>query len=232
MSIDDITLFEAGETSDQFTLTLSEAATEDVVVQWSVADATATFGDDYTGAPPVPSSGQTTIAAGDTEAQLDPDDYRAVDDDEIEGNETFEVTLTSVSGGGAVLGGKTVGTGTIVDNDSLALDCGYTWGDPHYVTADGLKYDMQGCGEFVLVETVGENDPDPVMVQTRTERYGPNLSINTAVATEVDGYRDHHRYERCPAPDHRRPRRRRSCAALGWRTRRRGAFGQRGMCIP
>ena len=70
----------------------------------------------------------------------------------------------------------------------MPFECGYSWGDPHYVTADGLKYDMQGCGEFVLVETVDENDPDPVMVQTRTERVGGNLSINTAMATEVDGY--------------------------------------------
>ncbi len=122
VSIDDITLMEAGGTSDQFTLTVSEASTEDVIVQWSVADATAAFGDDYTGAPPVPSSGQTTIAAGDTEARLDPGDYSAVDDDEIDGNETFEVTLTSVSGGGAILGDKTVGTGTIVDNDDGSED--------------------------------------------------------------------------------------------------------------
>ena len=78
-------------------------------------------------------------------------------------------------------------TGTIVDNEEV--ECGYSWGDPHYVTADGLIYDMQACGEFVLVETRDSSDPNPLTVQTRTAMYGPNVSVNTAVATLVDGHR-------------------------------------------
>ena len=116
VSINNITLLEEGETNDQFTLSLSQAATEDVVVQWTVEDVSATYDDDYTGPPPVSSSGQTTITAGETEARLDPGDYRAVDDDEVEGNETFKVTLTSVSVGGATIADGE-GIGTIIDND-------------------------------------------------------------------------------------------------------------------
>lgn len=51
------------------------------------------------------------------------------------------------------------------------------------------SYDMQSCGEFVLVETSSGSDPNPVIVQTRTALYGPNVSVNTAVATLVDGHR-------------------------------------------
>jgi hypothetical protein len=99
--------------------------------------------------------------------------------------ETFTVSLSNVSANAQP--GDLQATGTIVDNEQV--ECGYSWGDPHYVTADGLIYDMQACGEFVLVETRNVSDPSPLTVQTRTAMYGPNVSVNTAVATLVDGHR-------------------------------------------
>lgn len=64
---------------------------------------------------------------------------------------------------------------------------GGTWGDVHVVSHDGLLFDFQSGGEFVLVRATGGA---PFEVQTRQEPLADNynLSINTAVATRVDGH--------------------------------------------
>ncbi|MDZ7706226.1 MAG: S8 family serine peptidase [Trueperaceae bacterium] len=60
---------------------------------------------------------------------------------------------------------------------------GESWGDPHLVSFDGLKYDFQAAGEFVFViDSSGDLE-----VQARQEPTGNRpVSINTAVATLVD----------------------------------------------
>lgn len=61
---------------------------------------------------------------------------------------------------------------------------GGTWGDVHVVSHDGLLFDFQAGGEFVLVRaTAGA----PFEVQTRQEPLGDqrSLSYNTAVATAI-----------------------------------------------
>ncbi|MCB1968300.1 MAG: VWD domain-containing protein, partial [Candidatus Accumulibacter sp.] len=133
-------------------------------------------------APKTPLTGTATIPAGQTSVAVSVGTF---DDQLIEGPETFSVNLSNVSANAQP--GNLQATGIIVDNEEI--ECGYSWGDPHYVTADGLIYDMQGCGEFVLVETINASDPSPLTVQTRTAMYGPNVSVNTAVATLVDGHR-------------------------------------------
>lgn len=76
---------------------------------------------------------------------------------------------------------------------------GNSSGDPHLTTLDGLAYDLQAVGEFVLAETTG---PDEVRVQVRQLPVDgalcPDVSYNIAVATEVgdtritlDARRDH-----------------------------------------
>jgi len=62
---------------------------------------------------------------------------------------------------------------------------GETWGDPHLVTLDKLKYDFQVVGEFVLAKSLSDNGFE---VQVRQEPLGRStkLSINTAVAMNVD----------------------------------------------
>ena len=129
-----------------------------------------------------PLSGPVVIQAGETSTKIQVPTF---DDTLYEGVETFTVTLSNLSVNAKP--GDMVAIGTIQDNEGF--ECGYTWGDPHYVTADGLAYDMQGCGEFIFVETSNANDTNPVVVQTRTALYGPNVSVNTAAATLVDGHR-------------------------------------------
>jgi len=68
-------------------------------------------------------------------------------------------------------------------------DPGGTWGDVHVVSHDGLLFDFQAGGEFVLVRsTVAGDDFE---IQARQEPLGADrsLSFNTAVATVVDGQR-------------------------------------------
>ncbi len=60
-----------------------------------------------------------------------------------------------------------------------------TYGDVHISTPDGLVYDFQEVGEFVLLQsTTGE-----AVVQARQESWDrdPRVSINTAVALQVAG---------------------------------------------
>ncbi|MFT3767107.1 MAG: DNRLRE domain-containing protein [Minicystis sp.] len=55
-----------------------------------------------------------------------------------------------------------------------------SWGDPHLVTWDGLHYDFQACGEFILV-----TDTQGFVVQVRQEPVSATVARNTAVATMV-----------------------------------------------
>lgn len=64
--------------------------------------------------------------------------------------------------------------------DPLNGSGGSTFGDPHVITFDGLRYDFHGAGDFVLLET------DDVVVQTRYTRSGP-ITFTHAVALRVEG---------------------------------------------
>ena len=111
MSISDAQANEDAETMT-FTVTLSQAADEDVVVTYSTADGSATAGQDYTGVP----NGTVTILAGQTEADID---IAITDDQVFEGNEDFTVTLTGVSSGPATVDLQAnEGTGTIADDEA------------------------------------------------------------------------------------------------------------------
>ena len=59
-----------------------------------------------------------------------------------------------------------------------------SWGDPHLITLDGLKYDFQSMGEFVLVKSNVTN----LEVQVRQKKFSnDNITVNTAVAANIDG---------------------------------------------
>ncbi|MCC1493348.1 VWD domain-containing protein [Cognatishimia sp. F0-27] len=61
---------------------------------------------------------------------------------------------------------------------------GWVTGDPHLQTLDGVGYDFQAAGEFVLLQSAGDGD---FMLQARMVEAGTNVSANEAIATNVDG---------------------------------------------
>lgn len=73
--------------------------------------------------------------------------------------------------------------------DKGCPDCknGGTIGDPHLVTIDGLKYDFQGVGEYVLLKST----TDDFEIQTRQKPWGNStaVSVNSAVALRFGGDR-------------------------------------------
>ena len=102
---------EAGPLNGSFTVSLTEAATTDTTVSYSVAG-TATPDDDYTAL-----SGSVVILAGETSAVID---VTVLDDLLVEGAESVIVTLTGATGDGNIaLGTTTEATITIIDNDPV-----------------------------------------------------------------------------------------------------------------
>lgn len=89
--------------------------------------------------------------------------------------------------GGASSGGTTNTTGS-TGGTSTGGSAGSSLGDPHVFTADGVEYDFQAVGEFVLLE---DRDDPGFVVQVRQTPYRgyPNLSVNAAVAMRVQGNR-------------------------------------------
>jgi len=83
------------------------------------------------------------------------------------------------SGGAGGSGGVAYGSG--------GRDPG-SFGDPHVLTLDGLKYDFQAVGEFILIE---DADDPSFVVQVRQSRFlgFTTMSVNTAVAASVAGDR-------------------------------------------
>ncbi len=59
------------------------------------------------------------------------------------------------------------------------------WGDPHFVSLDGLYFDFQGAGEYDYVQSTS----DDFRVQLRMKPYGTShtVSITTAFATRMNG---------------------------------------------
>ena len=61
---------------------------------------------------------------------------------------------------------------------------GWASGDPHLSTLDGFNYDFQAAGEYVLAQST---DGQGFIVQARMVPVTENLSVISAVATELDG---------------------------------------------
>jgi hypothetical protein len=75
---------------------------------------------------------------------------------------------------------------------------GYDDGDPHITTVDGVRYDFQGAGEFVILREAGGMEIQARKTPVSTPFFpGPNphtglascVSVNTAVAVRVGSHR-------------------------------------------
>ena len=138
-------------------------------------------------------TGQVTFAAGSTSATLQ---VPVVGDTTFEGAETFSVTLNQPAVGSVTFLNQSA-VGTVFNDDPAAppsvggpptfelppgMGSGISYGDPHLGTLDGLGYDMQGVGEFVMVESTRGA---PISVQVRTTAVNAYATEITEVATRL-----------------------------------------------
>ena len=141
LEIEDVTVAE-NDGNAQFTVTLSESSADEVTVSYATSNGTARAGQDYTAA-----GGTLTIAAGSTSGTIS---VRVLDDEYVEGNETFTVTLSEPvnatiadgEGVGTITDGEGAGTitdgegaGTIADDDQAELTVSY--GSSAYTVTEG-----------------------------------------------------------------------------------------------
>ncbi len=177
-----------------FTVSRSGDSTQELTVGYVVTTTGGIAGadpDDLVGGLPLTGAlrgGVVTFAPGQTVATIE---LQAVGDGTPEMNESFMVTLTSISDP-VVSFGQRQATATILNDDGLGPDIPATWsigrtfGDPHLTTMDGLQYDFQAVGEFIYAESTSGA---PLTVQIRTEAVGTTVSATTALATSIDGIR-------------------------------------------
>ena len=95
-------------TSVRITVSRSGGSSGEVSVEYATTDGSASSGSDYQS-----TSGTVMLANGEVSASLD---INLMDDNTVEGNETFTVKLR-VPTGGAVLGSPSTATVTILEND-------------------------------------------------------------------------------------------------------------------
>jgi uncharacterized repeat protein (TIGR01451 family) len=108
VSVGDVSVVEGGVAT--FTVTLSNPSSVDVVVGYSTVGGAAVSGTDFTS-----TSGSVTIPAGSTEATVD---VATTPDTTDEGDETFQLDLTSATNGTLSPTGEPA-TGTILDDDGV-----------------------------------------------------------------------------------------------------------------
>lgn len=139
-------------------------------------------------------SGSVTIAAGQTIGEIK---IPVTGDTQKEADETFTLTVKDQNGklfADCKGTDSAEATGTIIDDDDEdkpkppqpEIRFPDT-GDPHLVTFDGLHYDFQSVGEFILVKsTTGDLE---IQVRQQPFNNSSSVSMNTAVATKIDGQR-------------------------------------------
>ncbi len=125
-----------GDDSIAFTVTLDEAASGTVTVDYSTSDGSADAGDDYTA-----KSGTLSFSAGETSKTIS---IAIKDDIENESDETFTVTLSNASGADL---GTTSATGTIRNRHVATLTA----------TFSNVPSTHDGSSEFTFDLSFSEN---------------------------------------------------------------------------
>jgi len=160
-----------GAGSATITATLSTAAAEAVTVNYATSDGTATAGSDYTAA-----SGTLTFPAGSTSQTFT---VPIIDDSADEPDETVNLTLSSPSGGGTVLGAQSTAVLTIVDNDEPAPAAHVT--STTWTGGTSVQYSDPVTLSATLTDTTA--DPDaPVPGRTMAFTLGSQSATGTTNA--------------------------------------------------
>lgn len=141
-------------------------------------DTTSPLTIDYTITGSVTRTGSITFAASSARETIT---VASFDNTVDEADRYYTVTIQD-PGKDTVVIGNPVAAGAILDNDPTPRPRG----DPHMITLDGLAYDFQAVGEFVLVENAAGED---LSVQMRTRPVGDLASLISALAVDVDGHR-------------------------------------------
>ncbi len=136
-------------TPGSFTLTLSEAATADVVVEYDLGGS-ATLDADYAD----PNRGSTTIAAGTAFSTLT---LTVIDDRESETLETVELTITSVSDASYAIDAAPATVSIVDDEAAAATLISQVQGDGPASPLVGQLVEIEGIvvGDFQGEESVG-----------------------------------------------------------------------------
>lgn len=74
--------------------------------------------------------------------------------------------------------------GCTINGSNAACNAGWNWGDPHLRTLDGLLYEFQAVGEFILAESTSGA---PFVLQARQQAADPSgkTSLMSAIATNL-----------------------------------------------
>jgi hypothetical protein len=140
VSIGDVTVTEGGDAV--FPITLSQASDVETSVNWATSD-----GSDF-----IVSNGVAVFPAGVTTVYVT---VPTIDDTEIEGTETFTVSLSSPNGLSLANG---VGTGTITDNDIPALPT-ITVSDKTMLEGNTTKASGNSLTAYTMLFTVKLSQP-------------------------------------------------------------------------
>ena len=165
---------ESGAVSGQFTVTITNPSSTDTVIDYTLFG-TAVNGSDYTSV-----SGQVTILAGDTSAVVA---IPTIDDVEIEGTETVDITLAAISSGDpqVSLGGTTAASIDLFDND--AGDWQIT-GDANVSEGADATYTVSVSGTYASGQVISV---DLALADVDTAS-SDHADLNTAISAAVAAY--------------------------------------------
>ena len=175
LSVADARTTEETDATLEFAVTLSQAASETVTVDYATADGTAQTGQDYTA-----TDGTLTFAAGETQKTVS---VAVLDDAHDEGEETLTLTLSNASGARIA---DNVATGTIANEDPLQQ----AWLARFGRTAaqrvlDGVQARLRAPHESGIRATVAGHDLSGAGEVVAQDRFKAQSEWGRSEATEV-----------------------------------------------